>query len=181
MPSHPWRLPVRSICRYSCTGGIYAAPTSQPILFIIIYGRGRGMPRPYRAVVFYCPVGRGDPPRRGVLQSPQISPSSVTCGDSFPQGGGAIMRFTRWVVTNVKRRGQDPSLRITGCQAVIGKAPISGRFVGDAYMRPVAFTRQVSFSVWLQRAAYMPPLQTNPVFSRRHLTAGGACPAPTAP
>ena len=23
--------------------------------------RGRGMPRPYRAMIFYCPVGRGDP------------------------------------------------------------------------------------------------------------------------
>ena len=43
------------------TGGIYAAPTSQPVIFIIIYGRGRGIPRPYRAMVFYCPVGRGDP------------------------------------------------------------------------------------------------------------------------
>ena len=45
----------------AATGGIYAAPTNQSIIFIIIYGRGRGVPRPYRVVYFYCPVGRGDP------------------------------------------------------------------------------------------------------------------------
>ena len=27
---------------------------------------------------------------------------------------------------------------------------ISGRFVGDAYMRPVAFTRYIALSVWRQ-------------------------------
>ena len=31
----------------NCPGGIYAAPTNQPIRFIILYGRGRGIPRPY--------------------------------------------------------------------------------------------------------------------------------------
>ena len=31
----------------AAAGGIYAAPTSQPILFILVYGRGRGVPRPY--------------------------------------------------------------------------------------------------------------------------------------
>ena len=41
----------------AATGGIYAAPTNQPVVFIIIYtvaiyGRGRGMPRPYRAMIF---------------------------------------------------------------------------------------------------------------------------------
>ena len=35
---------------------------------------------------------------------------------------------------------------------------ISGRFVGDAYMRPVRFARYVALPGWLQRAAYMPPL-----------------------
>ena len=29
------------------------------------------------------------------------------------------------------RRGQDPSLRITGRQAIIGEMQVSGRFVGD--------------------------------------------------
>ena len=41
----------------------------------------------------------------------------------------------------------------------MGKAPISGRFVGDAYMRPVRFTRYIALPVWLQRAAFMPPLR----------------------
>ena len=35
----------------------------------------------------------------------------------------------------------------------------SGRFVGDAYRRPVRFARYIALSGWLQRAAYMPPLQ----------------------
>ena len=41
---------VYPLCRMigtAAAGGIYAAPTSQPILFIIVYGRGRGVPRPY--------------------------------------------------------------------------------------------------------------------------------------
>ena len=86
----------------AATGGIYAAPTNQPVMFIIIYGRGRGVPRPYRAVYFYCPVGRGDPTppqkpspwgeggalaRRMRGKCPGVTPSSVTCGDSFPQRG----------------------------------------------------------------------------------------------
>ena len=55
-------------------------------------------------------------------------------------------------------RGLDPSLQTTGRQAVTGKASISGRFVGDAYMRPVEFARYIAIFGWLQRAAYMPPL-----------------------
>ena len=46
----------------AATGGIYTAPTNQSVMFIIIYGCGRGVPRPYRAVYFYCPVGRSAPP-----------------------------------------------------------------------------------------------------------------------
>ena len=126
-------LPLGCIFSMAATGGIYAAPTNQPVIFIIIYGRGRGLPRPCRAINFYCPVGRGDltPPygefcnrrktaRRG--QDPSLhyefvnfappqkpspwgeggalvrrmrgkcpvgSPSSVTCGDSFPLRGEA--------------------------------------------------------------------------------------------
>ena len=34
--------PLGCIAGMAATGGIYAAPTSQPILFIIVYGRGRG-------------------------------------------------------------------------------------------------------------------------------------------
>ena len=31
----------------AAAGGIVAVPTGQLILFILVYGRGRGMPRPY--------------------------------------------------------------------------------------------------------------------------------------
>ena len=34
----------------AAAGGIVAVPTSQPILFIIVYGRGRGVPRPYQPI-----------------------------------------------------------------------------------------------------------------------------------
>ena len=46
----------RAVCPLGCVigmvaaGGIYAAPTNQIIMFIIIYGRGRGIPRPYGVV-----------------------------------------------------------------------------------------------------------------------------------
>ena len=39
----------------AATGGIIAVPTNHPIIFIIIYGRGRGMPRPYRVMFFIAP------------------------------------------------------------------------------------------------------------------------------
>ena len=64
-----WSLPGRLPCWEDCTGGIYAAPTNQPVGFSFPFGRGRGIPR------------------RGNGQPPQIFPSSVTCGDSFPQRG----------------------------------------------------------------------------------------------
>ena len=53
--------PLYRIAGVAATGGIYAAPTNQTIMFALPFDRGRGMPRPYCAVVFYCPVGRGDP------------------------------------------------------------------------------------------------------------------------
>ena len=53
--------PLYRIAGAAATGGIYAAPTNQTIIFALPFDRGRGMPRPSRAVVFYCPVGRGDP------------------------------------------------------------------------------------------------------------------------
>ena len=53
-------FPLGRFAGVAAAGGIYAAPTRQTIIFIIIYGRGRGVPRPYRAVYLYCPVGRGD-------------------------------------------------------------------------------------------------------------------------
>ena len=39
--------PLYRMIGTAAAGGIYAAPTSQPILFILVYGRGRGVPRPY--------------------------------------------------------------------------------------------------------------------------------------
>ena len=39
--------PLYRMIGTAAAGGIYAAPTSQPILFILVYSRGRGMPRPY--------------------------------------------------------------------------------------------------------------------------------------
>ena len=37
---------------------------------------------------------------------------------------------------------------------------IFGRFVGNGLDRSVPFTRYNALSVWLQRAAYMPPLRS---------------------
>ena len=39
--------PAGCIAGMAAAGGIYAAPTSQTIIFIIKYVRGRGVPRPY--------------------------------------------------------------------------------------------------------------------------------------
>ena len=53
--------PLYRIIGTAAAGGIYAAPTSQPILFILVYGRGRGVPRPYipymtKQVLFSSPA-----------------------------------------------------------------------------------------------------------------------------
>ena len=42
--------PLYRMIGTAAAGGIYAAPTSQPIRFIIVYGRGRGVPRPYQSI-----------------------------------------------------------------------------------------------------------------------------------
>ena len=39
----------------------------------------------------------------------------------------------------------------------MGKMQISGRFVGDAYMRPVQFTRQISLPGWLHGQSMTAP------------------------
>ena len=91
---------------------------------IVISGRlrGRHICRPYkpiryvhynirsRAMYFYCPVGRGDPTppqkpspwgeggalaRRMRGKCPEVTPSSVTYGDSFPQRGKPPCGMTR--------------------------------------------------------------------------------------
>ena len=58
--------PLGRFAGMAATGGIYAAPTNHPGIFILVYGRGLGIPRPYRAIIF-CPVGRGDPTPPGKL------------------------------------------------------------------------------------------------------------------
>ena len=53
--ARPCGLPGKSICRDVCNGRHICRPYNQPIIFIIIYGRGRGMPRPYRAMIYIAP------------------------------------------------------------------------------------------------------------------------------
>ena len=57
----PCGFPVRSICRDGCNGRHICRPY-EPTHYIHynIYGRERGVPRPYHAVYLCCPVGRGD-------------------------------------------------------------------------------------------------------------------------
>ena len=43
----------------------------------------------------------------------------------------------------------------------MGTIQISGRFVGDAYMRPVAFARYIALPGWLQRAVNDRPYDPN--------------------
>ena len=79
--------PLGRFAGMAATGGIYAAPTNQPVMFIIIYGRGRGLPRPYRGVK-PSPWGEGGAlarRMRGIC--PVVAPSSVGYADSFPQRG----------------------------------------------------------------------------------------------
>ena len=62
--------PLYRMIGTAAAGGIYAAPTSQPILFILVYGRGRGMPRPYT-----CNRGKThphSPPLRISLSTPPL-------------------------------------------------------------------------------------------------------------
>ena len=62
------------------------------------------------------------------------------------------------------------------CRAMPGWLAISGRFVGDAYMRPVRFARYIALSVWLQRAAYMPPLRITHKFGVAIMSRAGHAP-----
>ena len=66
-----------------------------------------------------------------------------------------------------------------GGKQLLGKAPVYGRFVGDAYMRPVRFTWKFVISGRLQRAAYMPPLRSSRyVVATAKSRAGRAPPLP---
>ena len=66
-----WSFPGRLPCWEDCTGGIYAAPTSQTIMFTLPFCRGRGLPRPYRAMFFIALLVGVTPPRRGIWWLPQ--------------------------------------------------------------------------------------------------------------
>ena len=117
--------------RQVCRGRIYASRAVCPLCCIArTVARAAYMPplrmtRDFRVAVMPR-AGLAPPlprdgflsPRRGNGQPPQISPSSVTCGDTYPQKGGA-------------ERGSHPA---------------------RCHVERIA------------RAAYMPPLQTNPYF-----------------
>ena len=64
-------------------GHIFIRVRHKPVIFAFPLCRGRGMPRPYRAIIFYYPVGRGDP-----------TPPKEFCSSR-----------------KAVRRGQDPSLQ----------------------------------------------------------------------
>ena len=57
----PWGLPVRLRYRDGCGGRHICRPYGLTAKLSLRQNRGRGLPRPCRAMNFYCPVGRGDP------------------------------------------------------------------------------------------------------------------------
>ena len=92
--------PLGCIAGTAAAGGIYAAPTSQPILFIIVYGRGRGIPRPSGIYLYKKATAKQ---QGGVKTPPYITLNSKTSGvphrDMYPlywtpSRGGIIMRYT---------------------------------------------------------------------------------------
>ena len=107
------------------------------------------------------PLGEGGAPARRMRgKCPASTPSSVTCGDSFPQRGKPYLRFTRKFCVAVRSRaGHAPPLRSTRKWGLTGRLRIFGRFVGDAYMRPVRFARWVCVAV-RSRAGHAPPLRS---------------------
>ena len=83
--------PLYRIIGTAAAGGIYAAPTSQPVIFILVYGRGPGMPGPLRNVVMRD-VGRPDPRPPRTLTARK--PAGRLCRGRRPRrpaevGGGA--------------------------------------------------------------------------------------------
>ena len=86
---------------------------------------------------------RGTRRMRGKL--PAVAPSSVTCGDSFPQRGKPFGRFTRNVhVADLSRAGHTPPLlrniflsprRAGGPHPAVKAIPWGGRWRGTRRMR----------------------------------------------
>ena len=81
--------PLNRFAGMAATAGIYAAPTSHPIIFIMAYGRGRGNAPPLLRDVFYCPVGRGD------LTPPQPSINGLIQRKIILLRGGIFSRRTQ--------------------------------------------------------------------------------------
>ena len=52
--------PLHCIIGAVATGGIYAAPTNRHTILLLPLGRGRGMPRPYCAMIFIAAQSRDD-------------------------------------------------------------------------------------------------------------------------
>ena len=121
-------FPIVRTIRMAATGGIYVAPTNQPIRFASPQNRGRGISRPYRAMYFHRPVGRG------VLRLPQnfamIGNFRQVCRGRIYASRAVcpLGRFTGLAATGgiyaaptvyplycccrkTARRGQDPSLQ----------------------------------------------------------------------
>ena len=80
----PCRLPVRLHCRCSCNGRHICRPYGLPVIFVITYGRGRGLPRPYGAVNFVC-CGNRKTARRG--QDLSLTPPCKWAATAKQQGG----------------------------------------------------------------------------------------------
>ena len=160
--SHICGLPVRLIYRDGCNGRHICRPYKPTHKISIATKPRAGHAPPLPRDDLYCPVGRGDPtpPRnravdaiclfgcRGEHCSPERFARQV-------DSSGRLRGRSMTAPTNdplcccnrkAARRGQDPSLRITGRQAIIGKMPVPGGFVGDGLDRPVRFTRYVVIS-----------------------------------
>ena len=56
--SHTGGLPGRLHYPDGCNGRHICRPYGVPVIFIIKYGRGRSVPCPYCAMIFYCHVGK---------------------------------------------------------------------------------------------------------------------------
>ena len=115
---------------------------SLPVRFTLPFCRGRGMPRPYRVAILYVAIAARPP-------------SSVTCGDSFPQGGslsGAEKNYRRSRKTGAGGRGVkkmclddflDPPVRDPHIRGSKGRAA-PGR--GSAASKQRQFSLVLSFA-----------------------------------
>ena len=155
--SHRQSTRLRQICR----GRIVASREGYPVGC-----NGRHICRPYGVPV--------------ILQSPQIYPSSVTCGDSFPPRGSHTGGLPgRLALTQKSKEGSRPlptnnreasSYR----QSTRLRQVCRGRIVASRAVYPVV--RNIRAAA---RAAYMPPLRSTRNFRYNIRSRAGQCPAPT--